>query len=70
MAAAAEVIINLKVVVMEFSELKIKKMLSKGEFIRVVAFGASNTQRYMPGMHWFDCVEMGFKNRFGRCFRA
>ena len=40
-------------------------MLDQGEFIRVVAFGASNTQRYLPGTHWFDFVEMGFKNKFG-----
>ena len=40
-------------------------MLANHEFIRVVAFGASNTQRYLPGTHWFDYVEMGFKNSFG-----
>ena len=50
---------------MDFSELKIHAMLEKHEFIRVVAFGASNTQRYLPGTHWFDYVEMGFKNHFG-----
>ena len=50
---------------MEFSELKINAMLERHEFCRVVAFGASNTQRYLPGTHWFDYVEMGFKNRFG-----
>lgn len=50
---------------MERSDLKIWKMLEKHEFIRVVAFGASNTQRYLPGTHWFDYVEMGFKNQYG-----
>ena len=50
---------------MDFSELKINKMLLNGKFIKVTAFGASNTQRYLPGTHWFDYVEMGFKNRFG-----
>ncbi len=50
---------------MERSDLKIWGMLERREFIRVVAFGASNTQRYLPGTHWFDYVEMGFKNQFG-----
>jgi lysophospholipase L1-like esterase len=53
---------------MERSDLKIWSMLDRGEFIRVVAFGASNTQRYLPGTHWFDYVEMGFKGKyFGGC---
>lgn len=47
------------------SDLKIWGMLERHEFIRVAAFGASNTQRYLPGTHWFDYVEMGFKNQFG-----
>ena len=50
---------------MKSSDLKIWGMLDRGEFIRVVAFGASNTQRYLPGTHWFDYVEMGFKNKYG-----
>lgn len=47
------------------SELKIYQLLARQEHIRIEAFGASNTQRYMPGMHWFDYVELGFKNTFG-----
>ena len=50
---------------MEKAELKIWGMLERREFIRVAAFGASNTQRYLPGTHWFDYVEMGFKNIYG-----
>ena len=50
---------------MNFSDLKIFGMLGRHEFIRVVAFGASNTQRYLPGTHWFDYVEMGFKKKYG-----
>ena len=50
---------------MECSELKIWSKLERHEFVRVVAFGASNTQRYLPGTHWFDYVHMGFNNRFG-----
>ncbi len=50
---------------MECADLKIWGKLDRHEFIRVVAFGASNTQRYLPGTHWFDYVHMGFNNRFG-----
>lgn len=50
---------------MEKFELKIRGMLKRREFIRIVVFGASNTQRYLPGAHWFDYVEMGFKNQYG-----
>ena len=50
---------------MNVSDLKIWGMLERHEFISVVAFGASNTQRYLPGTHWFDYVEMAFKNQFG-----
>lgn len=51
--------------IMNFSDLKIWGMLERHEFIRVVAFGASNTQRYLPGTHWFDYVDMAFKNTYG-----
>lgn len=50
---------------MNVSDLKIWGMLERHEFISVVAFGASNTQRYLPGTHWFDYVEMAFKNQYG-----
>ena len=50
---------------MECADSKIWGKLDRHEFIRVVAFGASNTQRYLPGTHWFDYVHMGFNNRFG-----
>ncbi|KKR04401.1 MAG: Lipolytic enzyme, G-D-S-L family [Candidatus Uhrbacteria bacterium GW2011_GWF2_39_13] len=44
------------------SELKIFKKIAKKEAIKVVALGSSSTQRFMCGMHWFDYVELGFKN--------
>jgi len=50
---------------MKITDLQIFQRLEKNEVIRVHAFGASNTQRYLPGAHWFDYVEMGFKNHFG-----
>jgi len=46
-------------------KLKIYKKLASQKAIKVVAFGSSNTQRFDVGMHWFDFVELGFKNVYG-----
>lgn len=46
-------------------EEKIRKKNGK-EKVRVLAFGSSNTERFIPGMHWFDCFELAVKNKFGR----
>ena len=40
------------------------------EHFRLVALGASNTERYMPGMHWLDVLEVGLRIRFGRKFQV
>ena len=40
------------------------------EHFRLVAFGASNTERYMPCMHWLDVLEVGLRTRFGRKFQV
>ena len=42
--------------------------LKQLEHFRLVAFGASNTERYMPGTHWVDVLELGLRHRFGRKF--
>ena len=42
----------------------------KSEHFRLVALGASNTERYMPRMHWLDVLEVGLRNRFGRKFQV
>ena len=34
--------------------------------IRVLAFGSSNTERYLPDSHWFDCFELAVKQKYGR----
>jgi lysophospholipase L1-like esterase len=31
---------------------------------RILAFGSSNTQRFLPGMHWFDVFELAIDNTF------
>ena len=37
--------------------------------LRIVAFGASNTERHMPQVHWTDVLEVGLRSRFGRKFQ-
>ena len=45
------------------------ELFEKSEHFRIVAFGASNTERYMPGTHWTDVLEVGLRSRFGRKFQ-
>jgi lysophospholipase L1-like esterase len=33
---------------------------------RVLAFGSSNTDRYLPGLHWFDCFELAIRQKYDR----
>lgn len=47
-----------------FNELR--KGKEGTEKVRVLAFGSSNTERFIPGMHWFDCFELGVKQKHGR----
>ena len=44
--------------------------LEQLEHFRLVALGASNTDRYMPCMHWLDVLEVGLRTRFGRKFQV
>ena len=39
--------------------------LQTAQFTRVVAFGSSNTERRVQGMHWFDCFELACRTTFG-----
>jgi lysophospholipase L1-like esterase len=34
--------------------------------IRILAYGSSNTERYLPGTHWFDCFELAIRQKYGR----
>lgn len=34
--------------------------------IRIVLFGASNTDRYMPGIHWGDVLHLGLRYKYGK----
>ncbi len=51
---------------LEFTALKIFELIRNQEPIRVVAIGSSNTQRRITGMHWFDYVELGFRQNCGK----
>ncbi len=33
---------------------------------RILAFGSSNTQRLVPGMHWFDVFELAISHSYGK----
>jgi lysophospholipase L1-like esterase len=45
---------------------KIKHRWQQGELTRILAFGSSNTERFLPGMHWFDCLDLAIKQKYGR----
>jgi len=36
------------------------------ERTRLLAFGSSNTEHFLPGMHWFDCLEQALNVKYGR----
>ena len=42
----------------------------KSTHFTVVLFGASNTERYMPVLHWGDVLETGLRLKFGRKFHV
>ncbi|MEA2012125.1 MAG: SGNH/GDSL hydrolase family protein [Verrucomicrobiota bacterium] len=48
----------------KFTEIRKKK--KNGEKVRVLAFGSSNTERFIPGQHWLDCFELTIKHKCGR----
>lgn len=41
------------------------KRLEQKKRTRILAFGASDTQRRSYGMHWLDCLELGLNQKFG-----
>ena len=40
---------------------RIVERFKTGQRTRILAFGSSNTERFLPGMHWFDCFELAIK---------
>ena len=45
---------------------RIIKRLERKTWTRIVAFGSSNTERFIHGTHWFDWFELGVKHTHGR----
>lgn len=46
------------------------EILRKKPRFRIVVFGASNTERYMPGIHWSDVLDVGIRSVYGRKFHV
>ena len=40
--------------------------LQAGERTRIVAFGSSNTERRIHELHWFDWLDLGIRQTYGR----
>jgi acyl-CoA thioesterase-1 len=44
----------------------ILRRFTEGQKTRIVAFGSSNTERRIHGLHWFDWLDLGVKQTYGR----
>lgn len=42
------------------------KLFQSRQRSRALAFGSSNTERFLPGMHWFDCFDLAVRQKYGR----
>ncbi|MBQ7206766.1 MAG: hypothetical protein IJS01_03105 [Lentisphaeria bacterium] len=42
--------------------------IEKSSYLNIVVFGASNTERHIPGTHWSDVLELGIRAAYGRKF--
>ena len=49
---------------------QIKTRLQQRQLTRILAFGSSNTERFLPGMHWFDCIDLALRQQYGRVHRC
>ncbi|RMD81540.1 MAG: SGNH/GDSL hydrolase family protein, partial [Lentisphaerae bacterium] len=36
------------------------------EKVRILGFGSSNTEHFLPGMHWFEWLDLAIRCRYGR----
>lgn len=51
----------------------IRAQLAPGAKARILAYGSSNTERFLPGMHWLDVLEVALRDtagRFHQCLNA
>jgi len=44
----------------------IRAQLAAGAKARILAYGSSNTERFLVGMHWFDVFELALRDTYGR----
>lgn len=44
----------------------IRAELAPGAKARLLAYGSSNTERFLPGMHWLDVLEVALRDTYGR----
>lgn len=44
------------------------KRIESARYYKVVVFGASNTERYMPSLHWSDILDVGLREKYTRKF--
>lgn len=44
---------------------RVIKRLERGEKTRILAFGSSNTEHFLPGIHWVECLGIGLKEKYG-----
>ena len=50
--------------------LDIRSQLKPDHRAVLLAYGSSNTERFLPGMHWFDIVELALNDTYGRFHRC
>ena len=44
----------------------IRRDLQPGEKAVILTYGSSNTERFLPGMHWCDILELALRDTYGR----
>ena len=45
---------------------EIVERIKDQDYYKIVLFGASNTERYMPSVHWGDVLQVGLRTKFGK----
>ena len=51
----------------------LRSQVPSGTKARILAFGSSNTERFQPGLHWLDVLELALRDthgRFHQCLNA
>jgi lysophospholipase L1-like esterase len=48
----------------------LRARMAPGSKARILAYGSSNTERFQPGMHWVDVLELALRDTYGRFHRC